>query len=66
MLAVREAPIGDEAQQQAVLSPVERALVRVWSAVLNVDAPSVDANFFDLGGHSAHMLILPLVISDLL
>jgi amino acid adenylation domain-containing protein len=37
-----EAPAGD----------TERAIAKVWEAVLPVRAPARDANFFDLGGHS--------------
>ncbi|MGE0446839.1 MAG: amino acid adenylation domain-containing protein, partial [Vicinamibacterales bacterium] len=33
-------------------SPLEQTVRRLWADVLRVDAPPVDANFFDLGGHS--------------
>jgi fengycin family lipopeptide synthetase D len=38
---------------------VEEALVKIWSEVLGVDVlPGIEANFFDLGGHSLKATIL--------
>ncbi|MFJ6571130.1 amino acid adenylation domain-containing protein [Streptomyces sp. NPDC091292] len=33
-------------------TPLERLLAELWSDVLQTSAVSIDANFFDLGGHS--------------
>jgi amino acid adenylation domain-containing protein/thioester reductase-like protein len=33
-------------------TPLEQQIVRIWSSVLECDVDSVDADFFDLGGHS--------------
>ena len=41
------AAIGD-----APSSDTERAIAQLWEAVLHVNGPARDANFFDLGGHS--------------
>jgi amino acid adenylation domain-containing protein len=33
-------------------TPIEEGLVEIWSAILNREVVSADANFFELGGHS--------------
>ncbi|MEM7350265.1 MAG: amino acid adenylation domain-containing protein [Acidobacteriota bacterium] len=46
--------------QEAVFSAprgeLERRIATVWSEVLQLEQVSVTANFFDLGGHSLHLL----------
>jgi hypothetical protein len=37
---------------------VERALADIWSSVLGVGAVGVNDNFFDLGGHSLHAMMI--------
>jgi acyl-coenzyme A synthetase/AMP-(fatty) acid ligase/acyl carrier protein len=37
-------------------TPVERKLRDIWLLVLDLDEVSVNANFFDLGGHSLHLV----------
>jgi acyl carrier protein len=49
----REGAVGAYAAPQSAL---ERELASIWSDVLAVDAVSVDANFFDLGGNSFHLV----------
>jgi len=55
-LPVVSAP--EPAQPEAPRTATEQALTRIWRDVLRVNRIGLDANFFDLGGHS--LLIPPL------
>jgi acyl-CoA synthetase (AMP-forming)/AMP-acid ligase II len=46
----------------APVTMAERVLAEIWSAVLKVEAVSVEDNFFDLGGHS---LLLPQLRAEI-
>jgi len=37
---------------------VEKTLVQIWSSVLGIDPLGIHDNFFDLGGHSLHAMII--------
>jgi len=37
---------------------VEKTLVQIWSSVLGIDSLGIHDNFFDLGGHSLHAMII--------
>ena len=43
---------GETTEVRAPQTPLERLLAELWSEVLNVDIPGVQANFFRLGGDS--------------
>lgn len=47
-----EATVPGATERPGDLSPLELTVRRLWGEVLRVDVPPVDANFFDLGGHS--------------
>ena len=47
------APVQDHVREPArPISELERRLAKIWSAVLGIPAVAVDANFFEVGGHS--------------
>ncbi|MFW6359167.1 MAG: amino acid adenylation domain-containing protein, partial [Chroococcales cyanobacterium] len=51
----RALPLLKVEQQRIYIQPaneIEKTLAEIWKAVLNLDAVSVNDNFFDLGGHS--------------
>jgi acyl-coenzyme A synthetase/AMP-(fatty) acid ligase/acyl carrier protein len=61
--------VGGEGEQKAVLPPGNRTqeqLLDIWSEVLGIDrsAISVDANFFDLGGHSLSLVKMNVNIKE--
>jgi acyl carrier protein len=41
-----------DAVDPASLDEVKRVLIEIWHDVLGVDEVDVDANFYDVGGHS--------------
>jgi amino acid adenylation domain-containing protein/non-ribosomal peptide synthase protein (TIGR01720 family) len=47
-------------------SPIEEIAGQVWSHVLGIRLPSVEANFFDLGGHSLSAMRVVTRLSSLL
>ncbi|MFB9905624.1 amino acid adenylation domain-containing protein [Allokutzneria oryzae] len=52
---VRALPAPQRARAARPTGDVPEAVARVWSAVLGVPEPAVDADFFALGGHSAQV-----------
>ena len=45
-------------QQQALTSPEEARVAKIWSELLGVSQPGANDNFFDLGGHSVLLAVL--------
>ncbi len=42
----------DDAASDALMTPLQREVAALWCEVLRVDRVRLDANFFDIGGHS--------------
>ncbi len=57
--------LGAEAPAAKPRTEVEKILTQIWSGVLGIAALNMRDNFFDLGGHSLHaMMILASVASN--
>ena len=46
------APSASEETSEALMTPVQRQVARLWREVLRLERVGLHANFFDLGGHS--------------
>ena len=47
-----------DAEVEKPTTSVERTLANIWSSVLGLSAVGVNDNFFDLGGHSLHAMMI--------
>lgn len=59
--------LGGQKSEGTLLAPrnyIEKAIVRIWNQVLHIDQISVDANFFDLGGHSIRAARISAMLYD--
>lgn len=46
------APSSADEVDEAVMTPVQRQVAALWRNVLNIERVGLNANFFDIGGHS--------------
>ena len=56
IVAASEIGHGSGRRSAAALNETETAVARIWQDVLKLDGIGLDANFFDLGGHSLMLL----------
>lgn len=55
-LPERVATIGQERNDESAASELERRIQRIWKNVLRREIVPLDANFFDVGGNSFHLI----------
>ena len=55
-----------EVAYQAPRSELERRIAAIWQEVLELDQVSAGENFFDLGGHSLHMVRVQTKLRELM
>jgi acyl carrier protein len=56
IVAASEIGHGSGQRSATALNETEAAVARIWQDVLKLDGIGLDANFFDLGGHSLMLL----------
>jgi len=65
-VTMTSAPSGALQSDGQALSPTERSIVELWIGVLDIPrAPSLDENFFALGGDSNAMLTIEFQLNDM-
>jgi amino acid adenylation domain-containing protein len=47
-----QVPTAVDIQDETVMTPIQRDVAAIWCEILQVDRVRLDANFFDIGGHS--------------
>ncbi|MCX6245241.1 MAG: amino acid adenylation domain-containing protein [Bacteroidetes bacterium] len=45
-------PVPDSAKHVEPSTPTEKALVKIWQSILNIERVGIHDDFFDIGGHS--------------
>lgn len=59
-------PVRSEQPQEHALAQTaeEQHIAQIWGAVLGIDLPGIEDNFFDLGGHSLQIMQVATLLSQ--